>query len=498
MVGRLKADVVVIGAGITGASIARELSRYELKVFLVEKEADVACGSTKANTAIVHAGYDAQPGTWKAKLNVRGVNSFFPMCQELGVRFEKTGTLVVALDEEQLPKLYELLERGYTNDVRDLEIIGRDEVLSREPNINPKAIAALWAPTAGITCPWELTIALVENAVNNGVTLLLNSPVLGIDASDCGSAMCVKTPGVYIETRYVVNAGGLYSDDIARMVGQDDFRIAPRKGEYYVYDKRFGSMVSCPIFPVPTAVSKGILVTNTIDGNLMIGPNAQDLNDKEDLATSWTGLSDVLTEALMMVPGLPMADSITNFAGLRAIAKPSNDFVLGPVPGVPRFINAAGIQSPGLTAAPAVAEVVRDFLYDADLDLVEKSTFNPCGSPRLRFSALSRNEQGVLIDKDPNYGQIVCRCETVTEAEILAAIHGPIPCTTMDGVKRRTRAGMGRCQAGFCTPRVAAVLGRELGCDLDEVTKRGSSTGLLLARTCDLRAAQGGDDNAED
>jgi glycerol-3-phosphate dehydrogenase len=498
MVGRLKGDVVVIGAGITGASIARELSRYELKVFLVEKEADVACGSTKANTAIVHAGYDAQPGTWKAKLNVKGVSAFFTMCRELGVRFSKTGTLVVALEEEQLPKLHELLERGYINGVKGLAIIGHDEILSREPNINPKAIAALWAPTAGITCPWELTIALVENAVNNGVTLLLNAPVVAIDAPDGGAAMCVKTSGVSIETRYVVNAGGLYSDEIARMVGQDDFRIAPRKGEYYVYDKRFGSMVSCPIFPVPTAVSKGILVTNTIDGNLMIGPNAQDLNDKEDLETSWGGLSDVLAEALMMVPGLPVADSITNFAGLRAIAKPGNDFVLGPAPGMPRFINAAGIQSPGLTAAAAVAEVVRDFLHDADLELVEKSTFNPYGSPRLRFSALSRDEQSALIDKEPNYGQIVCRCETVTEAEVLASIHGPIPCTTMDGVKRRTRAGMGRCQAGFCTPRVAGLLGRELGISLDEVTKRGPSTCLLLGRTCDQMAGQGGEDNAKD
>ena len=496
MMGSLQGDVVVIGAGITGAAIARELSRYELKVFLVEKEADVACGSTKANTAIVHAGYDAQPGTWKAKLNVRGAGAFSAMCRELGVRFGKTGTLVVAFEDEQLPQLYALFERGQINGVNDLEIIGQDEILRKEPNINPKAIAALWAPTAGITCPWELTIALVENAVDNGVTLLLNAPVVGIDFSCNGVTMYVKTPGVVIETRYVVNAAGLYSDDIARMVGQDDFRIAPRKGEYYVYDKRFGSMVNCPVFPVPTAVSKGILVTNTIDGNLMIGPNAQDVDNKEELETSWAGLSDVYDEALEMVPALPAAEPITNFAGLRAIAKPGNDFVLGPAPGVPRFINAAGIQSPGLTAAPAIAEVVRDLLCNADLELVGKSTFNPYRQPRLRFSTLSREEQSALIDDNPAYGQIVCRCETVTEAEIVNAIHGPIFCTTMDGIKRRTRAGMGRCQAGFCTPRVAAILVRELGMGLDEVTKRGRLTDLLLARTCELRAGQGGDDSA--
>ena len=496
--GRLQGDVVVIGAGITGASIARELSRYKLKVFLVEKEADVACGSTKANTAIVHAGYDAQPGTWKAKLNVMGAARFDTMCLELGVRFNKTGTLVVALEEDQLPQLHILRERGHTNGVRDLEIIGRDELLRREPNINPKAVAALWAPTAGITCPWELTIALVENAVDNGVTLLLNAEVVAIDSVDDRAALCVRTTSVSIETRFVVNAAGLYSDAVAHMVGQDDFRIAPRKGEYYVYDKRFGSMVRCPLFPVPTAVSKGILVTNTIDGNLMIGPNAQDVDDKEDVETTWAGLSDVLGEALDMVPALPVTEPITNFAGLRAIAKPGNDFILGPAPGVPRFINATGIQSPGLTAAPAIAEVVRDLLHDADLELEEKPDFNPYRSPVPRFSALSHSQQSALIRENPNYGRIVCRCETVTEAEVKMAIHGPIPCTTTDGIKRRTRAGMGRCQAGFCTPRVVDILAKELGITFDEVTKRGPSTNLLLARTCQLRAGQGGEGNAED
>lgn len=482
---RLEADVVIIGAGVTGTAIARELARYDLEVFLVEREPDVACGSTKANTAIVHAGYDAHPGTWKAKLNVRG-NAVFPqLCRELGVPFKQTGTLVVALKEDEVPHLYELLERGHVNGVPDLMIIGREELLRREPHVNPKAVAALWAPTGGIVNAWELTIAQAENAVENGVKLLLGQPVTAIELEN-GRVRGVRTPDFSITTRFVVNAAGRYADEIARLVGQEDFRIVPRKGEYYVFDKRFGYLANCPLFPVPTAISKGILVTPTVEGNLLIGPNAQDLEDKEDLRTTPEGLQEVLSEALDMMPALPLKDAITNFAGLRAVAKPSNDFILGPAPGVPNFINASGIQSPGLTAAPAVAEEVRDHLQAAGLPLEGKKKFNPYRKRPVTFRELSREEQAALIEKDPRYGQIVCRCETVTEAEIVAALHRPVPCTTMDGVKRRTRAGMGRCQAGFCTPRVAAILARELGLSLDEVTKKGGASKLLLARTKEL------------
>ncbi|MDK2855270.1 MAG: glycerol-3-phosphate dehydrogenase [Bacillota bacterium] len=482
---RLKADVVIVGAGIIGTAIARELARYELEVFLVEKEADVACGSTKANTAIVHAGYDAHPGTWKARLNVRG-NAVFPqICRELEVPFKQTGTLVVALKEDEVPHLYELLERGHVNGVPDLEIIGREELLCREPNVNPKAVAALWAPTGGIVNAWELAIAQAENAVENGVKLLLQQPVTRIELED-GRVRTVFTPDFAIETRFVVNAAGRYSDEVARLVGQENFRIVPRKGEYYVFDKRFGHMANCPLFPVPTAISKGILVTPTVEGNLLIGPNAQDLEDKEDLRTTPAGLKEVLTQALELMPDLPVKDAITNFAGLRAVAKPSNDFVLGPAPGVPNFINAAGIQSPGLTAAPAVAEEVRDHLQEAGLELHGKKKFNPYRKRITPFRELSREEQAKLIEQDPRYGQIVCRCETVTEAEVVQALHRPVPCTTMDGVKRRTRAGMGRCQGGFCTPRVAAILARELGLSLDEVTKKGGASKLLLGRTKDI------------
>lgn len=492
---RLKGDVVVIGAGVTGTAVARELARYQVKVFLVEKYPDVACGCTKANTAIVHAGYDATPGSWKAKLNVRGAAVYPQVCQELEVEFKPTGSLVVALAEDQVSHLYELLNRGYVNGVPDLEIIGREQLLAQEPYVNPKAVAALWAPTAGLVNPWGLAIAQAENAAENGVEVLLGAPVVGLELKD-GLVTSVQTPTVIIETRYVVNAGGRYSDEIAAMVGQDDFRIVPRKGEYYVFDKRFGYMVGCPLFPVPTAVSKGILVTPSVDGNLLIGPNAQDQEDKEDLDTTPQGLAEVLKEALDMMPDLPVRDAITNFAGLRAVARPSNDFVLGTAPGVANFINAAGIQSPGLTAAPAVAEVVRDFLQLAGLELKGKAKFNPFRRGIVTFRDKSHKQQAELIEGDPRYGQIVCRCETVTEAEIVQALHRPVPCTTIDGVKRRAHAGMGRCQAGFCTPRVIEIMARELGLSWDQITKKGGSSRLLLNHTKCSGAVKGAGEDA--
>ncbi|HHW92326.1 MAG TPA: NAD(P)/FAD-dependent oxidoreductase [Firmicutes bacterium] len=482
----IKADVVIVGAGVTGAVIARELSRYELKVVVLEKEADVcAGGSSKANTAIVHAGYDATPGTWKAKLNVRGVELYDQMCCELDVPYQKKGTLVVALAEDQVPHLEELLERGKINGVPDLEIIGRDRILKMEPHINPEAVAALYAPGAGIVCPYELTIALAENAVMNGVQVLLSQPVTGIAVRD-GRVQQALTPEYRIDTSFVINAAGLYADEIARMVGQDYYHIIPRKGEYYIFDKRFGGLINRPLFPVPTEVSKGILVTPTVDGNLLIGPNAENIEDKEDTATTPEGLQEVLTGALAMVPDLPLRERITTYAGLRNVAMPSNDFVLGPAPGVKGFINAGGIQSPGLTAAPAIAEVILNVLAEEGLELRPKASFNPERKTIPHFREMSPEERREAIAQNPAYGQIVCRCETVTEAEILQAIHRPIPATTVDAVKRRTRAGMGRCQGGFCTPRVMALLVRELGIPWEEVTKKGGSSQYVVGRTKDL------------
>ncbi len=482
----IKADVVIVGAGVTGAAIARELSRYDLQVVVLEKEADVgAGGSSKANTAIVHAGYDAPPGTWKAKLNVRGVELYDQMCGELEVPYKKTGTLVVAVAEDQVAHLEDLLERGRINGVPELEIIGRERLLQMEPHINPEAVAALYAPGAGIVNPFELTVALAENAVMNGVQVFLSQPVTDI-VVEGGRVKEVLTPGYRVETSFVINAAGLYADEIARMVGLDDYYIVPRKGEYYVFDKRFGNLVNRPLFPVPTEVSKGILVTPTADGNIMIGPNAQNIEDKEDTATTTEGLEEVLAGALSVVPDLPLRHRITTYAGLRNVAMPSNDFVLGPVPEVKGFINAGGIQSPGLTAAPAIAEVILNYLAEEGLKLVPKASFNPERKAIRRFLDMSVEERREAIAQNPAYAQIVCRCETVTEAEIVQAIHRPIPATTVDAVKRRTRAGTGRCQGGFCTPRVMALLVRELGIPWEEVTKKGGASRYVVGETKDL------------
>ncbi|MGB4338691.1 MAG: NAD(P)/FAD-dependent oxidoreductase [Bacillota bacterium] len=473
------ADVVVIGAGVVGNAIARELARYDVSVVLLEREADVAWGTTKANTALVHAGYDAEPGTNKARFNVTG-NAMYPrICAELGVQFQNTGSLVVATSPDQVDHLRELLERGRANGVPGLEIIGRERIVELEPNISPEAIAALWAPTAGITGPWELAIAYAENAVENGVKLMLSSPVTAIDVEG-GRAVRVHTPGASIAARFVVNAAGLFADEVARMVGQTDFEIVPRKGEYYLLDKRAGHLARRPLFPVPTAHSKGIVVTPTVDGNLLVGPNSYIVDSKADLDTTGCGLDEVLAGAGRLVPGIPVRDNITNFAGLRATASPGNDFVIGPAPGVPNFINAAGIQSPGLTAAPAIAlEIVR-LLGEAGLALAPKADFNPIRPRPARFAEMTDDERAEAAACDPRWGHIVCRCESVTEGEIVEALHRSVPCTTVDGVKFRTRAGSGRCQGGFCGPRVVAIISRELGIPADEVTKKGGASRILV------------------
>lgn len=483
---RIAADVVIIGAGVVGTGIARELSRYDVRAVLVEKQADVAFGATKANTALVHAGYDAEPGTWKARLNVRG-NALYPkVCADLGVAYRNCGSLVAAIREDEIVHLHELKARGARNGVPGLEVIPGERAREIEPNVNPSVIAALWAPTGGITSPWELAIAYAENAVANGVELLLSAPVTGIEVRGWGGrAFSVRCPGAVIDARFVVNAAGIWADDIERMVGQDDFEITPRRGEYYLFDKRVGDLVSRPLFPVPGESSKGIVVAPTVDGNLIAGPNALLVGDKGDLATTAAGLAEVLEGARRLVPGLPVRESIANFAGLRAVAVPVGDFVIGPSPEMPNFINAAGIQSPGLTAAPAIAETVCDILAHAGLALREKADWNPVRKGPKRFSDLGPDEQSSLIEQDPLWGHIICRCESVTEAEIVEALHRPAPCTTLDGVKFRTRAGAGRCQGGFCGPRVLAIISRELGIPPEQVTKKGGGSYILSGRAKD-------------
>lgn len=475
----METTVLVIGGGITGTSIARELSKYRVEVALVEKEVDIAFGGpTKANTAIVHAGYDDEPGTLAAKLCPRGNLLWSRLASELSIPFERIGSIVAALSDEEVPALEELMERGRRNGVRDLKIIEGEELLEMEPNLNREAVASLYARTAGVLSPYEAAIALAENARQNGVSIFL-----GTEATDViveGSKVkAVQSSNGQICAQYVVNAAGLFADHISCMAGIDDFEIMPRKGEYVVYDKDLIGIVKHVLFPVPTPISKGITVTPTVDGNIIAGPTAHDIEDKSDLATTVAGLEEILNGAHRLVPELSARRDaiIAGFAGLRP-QPTTGDFIIGSCIEPYGFINVAGIKSPGLTSAPAIAETAVDILKEEGLKLEEKNDFEPCRRPivhPIRDFHPARTEE--LIAKNPRYGHVVCRCEHVSEGEIVNAVHRGAK--TLDGVKYRTRAGMGRCQGGFCTPHVVTIIARELAVPVEEVTKRGGNSKIL-------------------
>lgn len=476
-------DVAVIGAGIAGCAVARYLSRFKLKTIVIEAEDDVACGTTKANTAIVHAGYDAKPGTMKARTNLMGSFMYEQLCHELDVPYHRTGSLVVAVDPVQGQSVLDLKARGDSNGVPGLEVIDGKRLLDMEPNVNPDAHSALFAPTGAYTCPWEMATALMENAVENGTELLLGEEVMDISERDGFFEIVLKDR--VMKSKYIVNAAGLKADKVASMVGEPGFRIAPRRGEYWLLDKNLAGMITRPIFTAPTPISKGVVVTPTADGNLMAGPNAENIDDPDDTSTTLEGLEKVWKDAVSLVPRLPRRSAITNFAGLRAAASPQADFIVGPMQGHPRFFNVAGIESPGLTSAPAIAELIAGMLKDAGLILEEKSEWRAERRGLVHFALLTRDEQDELVKKDHRYGHVVCRCETVTEAEILEALRRPVPCLTMDGLKRRTRLGAGRCQAGFCSPRALGIIAGELGVPIEAISKNGDGsffvTGLLGA-----------------
>jgi len=491
----MKADVVIIGAGIVGSTIAREISRYDLNIIVVEKNSDVAFGSpTKANTGIIHAGYDDKPGTVKAKLCSKGNALWHKIAPEVGAPFKETGSFVVALKEEDVSILKQLKERGEKNGVPDLQIIeDRKELLRREPSLNREAIAALYAPTAAITSPYELAIAMAENAMGNGVKVLLDTEVTGVTARK-GELRSVQTNKGGIKTNYVVNAAGLQADEVSAMAGINRFIIRPRKGEYYVFDKELNEVVQQILFPVPTPLSKGIVVTPTVDGNILIGPNIHDVEDKNDSATTSRGLDEVFSGALSLIPKLAEKKNvmIANFCGLRPESD-TNDFIVESYDEVRGFINAAGMKSPGLTAAPAVAQMVTILLRKSGLELREKDGFNALRKPIDRSVRRFDIEKAMsLIAQDPTWGHVVCRCEYVTEGEILEAIRRGA--TTLDGIKFRTRAGMGRCQGGFCTPHIIKILVRELRISFRDVTKRGGNSRILPHKAKELLLRAGLDD----
>lgn len=473
-------DVAVIGAGVIGALTARELSKYALKTALLEATNDVAMGASKANSGIVHAGFDAKPGTLKAKLNVKGCADMPGLCKELSVPYKNNGSLVVAFSEEEMETIKELYDRGIKNGVPNMRIVDKATLKEMEPNLADNVFGALDAPSAGIVCPYELTIAATENAVINGVEFKRNCKVEAI--SFANGVFTLKTTLGEIKTKYIVDAAGAHSDEIAKMIGDDSVELIMRRGEYFILDKAVGNMVSHTIFQCPSKMGKGILVSPTVDGNLLIGPTAEDIDEKDNTATTANGLDNVKTFSVKSCPAVSTRNAITSFTGLRA--HPVNDdFTLGASKVNPQFIHASGIESPGLTSAPAIAEYLVDIIVKAMGDVKENTDFNGQREDVFRFRHASDEERMAAIAKNPAYGRIICRCETITEGEIIDAINAPAGARDVDGVKRRTRAGMGRCQGGFCGSKVVEILARELGMDVNEITKFGSNSNILFEKT---------------
>ena len=462
-------DVIIIGAGVSGCAVARELSRYELDICVLEKESDVCEGTSKANSGIVHGGFDAKPGTLKAKLNVLGNQMMDEMAEKLDFPFRRNGAMVVCQSKEEMAVLEELMERGKKNGVEGMEMLSRSQALLLEPNLADTVYAAIHIPSSGIVCPFEMNLAYAENAVQNGVQFHLETEVKQIEKMENGFR--VLTDKGMFETRFLINAAGVYADIFHNMVSREKIHITPRRGEYCLLDKNAGNLVERTIFQIPTPKGKGVLVTPTVHGNLLIGPTAADITDKEGTETTSDGLEEVMKKCTKSVKNIPKRQIITSFAGLRA-HEDDGDFIIQEVKDAKGFIDVAGIESPGLSSVPAIGVYVRDIMAGL-AELCEKKEFCEHRKRITRISELSREEQNGLIQENPAYGQIVCRCEGVTMGEILDAIHRPLGATTLDGIKRRTRAGMGRCQAGFCTPKNMELLAEELHLELKDIRKTG-------------------------
>ena len=472
-------DVVIIGCGVVGASAAYELARYKLRVAVLEAAADIAAGTTKANSAIIHAGYDPEPGTLMARLNVEGNRLTGEICEKLQVPFKRVGSLVVAFTPEQLPTLQTLYDRGCKNGVPGLRLLSGEETRAMEPGLSEEVCGALFAPSAGIIDPWGFAIAMAETAVRGGVELRRDCPVTGIE--DTGAGFVLHTPAGDVTARFVLNAAGVDADRVHEMLEPNDWQTLPSRGEYYLLDKSEHDRVSRVIFQCPGPEGKGVLVAPTIHGNLICGPNAEAVEDRLDLGNTAAGMAEVRAKASRSVPGVEWRQNIRNFAGLRANTTRS-DFIIEESKAHPGFIDLAGIKSPGLSSAPAIAKMAARMLAAGGLALEPDPDFVD-RREHIVFKELSAVEKNELIRKDPRYGRVVCRCETITEGEIVAALHSPIPPRSINGVKRRCNAGMGRCQGGFCGPRVQEIIARELGIDQAEVLLEQAGSTILTGRT---------------
>lgn len=489
-------DVAIIGAGVTGTFLSRELSRYALKVVLIEKDTDVANGITKANTAIIHSGYNAKEGTLKARLNKISNPMFEQICEELDVPFKRIGSLLIAFHKEGMKKVIERYQRGLLNNIKDIRILSKEQILKLEPHISSDVIGGLYAPNTGIIGPWELTIALAENAVQNGVTLKLESRVEDIKKEREGYE--IVTGREKIRSKYIINCAGLFADEINNMVSPPAFKIVPKRGQYYVLDKSTGDLIQHVVFQAQKKSIKGVIVTPTVDGNLLIGPSADEIDDKTDLKTTMDQLHIIRTNAKWTSEIIPFEKTIKTFAGLRPklelyvkneetgvieVDDSFGDFIIGESKDAKGFINVAGIKSPGLTASPAIAEYVIDILKDIIGELKPNPLFNPIRDKMIRFKDLNDEDKEALIRIDSRYGNVVCRCQHITEGEIVDSIHRKVGATTIDGVKKRVGTGMGRCQGSFCGPRIMNILARELKRDIKDLRKNEEGSYIITNET---------------
>lgn len=473
---RSESDILIIGSGITGCAVARELSRYHSSVILLERESDIAEGATKANSGIVHAGFDAVPGSRKAYYNVLGASMYPELCRQLGVPYRRNGALVIALNESDRATIEKLRLRGEANGVSGISVLEHDEILAMEPAINPGVVCALSVPSGAIVSPYELAFALADDAALNGVSFRFNEPALSVSRG-CDGRFEIQTPRNLFTCRVLVNCAGSSGAVIHNQLSPDKLEMTHRRGQYYLLDRAARPVFSRTVFQCPTAMGKGVLVTPTVHGNLLLGPTAEDITDPLDTATTADGLAEILRKASLIWPGLSVRTNITNFSGIRAHLS-SNDFVVGSCDACPGYFEAIGIESPGLSSAPAIGRDLSAMIASF-MGLTTKNNIVPYSTPPKPFRDMTEAEKAEAVEKDPSYGRIVCRCETVTEAEIRAAVRRPVGARSVDAVKRRTRAGMGRCQGGFCLPRVASILSEETGLSLQEITKNGGGSYLL-------------------
>lgn len=476
----VKTDVVIIGAGAVGCAIARELSKYQVQVVVVDKRDDIGGDASKSNSAIIHTGYDATPGTLESQLVVAANPMYDQLAKDLDIPFQRIGAILPAFTEEQFEKLPSIQEKAFKNHVYDVEYLTREEILKKEPELNPEVKGGLYIPRESIIDPFILVQALAENANENGVDFMLNTEVVDIKVEN-GAIQSVETTAGSIETTFVVNAAALHCDDIAAMVGKAEYKVVARRGQFYILDKNTSCKVRNIVLPIPTKITKGKLMTPTIHGNMLVGPTAEDLDNKVDVSTTTEGLDSIYADVSKMIPGVNIRDTITQYSGLRPNRNPEGLHV-DVYDDLAGYVNLSGVRSTGLTLSVAMGKYVTEKLKEIGCPLTWKEAFQPTRAGIPRFHELSREEQEKLIQKNPLYGTVICRCETITEGEIVDAIQRPLGARTVDAVKRRVRAGMGRCQGGFCGPKVIEILSRELGIPTEEVNKNLPGSYMIVGK----------------